>query len=106
MTSDAITKRPMLATNFVIFRSIHFEVSFAHGILLLNAIITNNINKIATKISLVLSMPKLIWKVQPELSMSINANNATHKNKYKKFLTLGTETSIDSSVGDSFFMIK
>ena len=106
MTSDAITKRPMLATNFVIFRSIHFEDSFAHGILLLNAIITNNINKIATKISLVLSMPKLIWKVQPELSMSINANNATHKNKYKKFLTLGTETSIDSSVGDSFFMIK
>jgi hypothetical protein len=38
--------------------------------------------------------------------MFIKANKATHKNKYRKFLTLGTDTSIASSVGDSFFMIK
>ena len=38
--------------------------------------------------------------------MFMNDNNATHRNKYMKFLIFGTETSIASSVGDSFFMIK
>jgi len=52
ITSDAMTKSPILATSFVIFNSIHFEVHFAQGILLLKAIITNNTNKIATNISL------------------------------------------------------
>ena len=60
MTSEAITKSQILATSFVIFKSIHFEVSFAQGILLLNAIIMNNMKSIATKISLVLSIEKLI----------------------------------------------
>ena len=38
--------------------------------------------------------------------MLMNANIATNKNRYKKFLIFGTETSMDSSVGDSFFIIK
>ena len=38
--------------------------------------------------------------------MFIKANKATHKNRYRKFLTFGTETSMDSSVGDSFLMIR
>jgi hypothetical protein len=106
ITSDAITKSPILATNLVIFKSIHFEVSFAHGILLLKSIIRNNINRIATKISLVVSIPKLTWKSQLEVSIFINDNMATHRNRYMKFLILGTETSIASSLGDSFFIIR
>lgn len=106
ITSDAITKSQILATNFAIFKSIHFQVSFAQGILLLKSVISNNINSIITKISLVVSIPKLSWKFQPVLSIFMNANHATHKNKYMKFLIFGTETSIASSLGDSFFIIK
>lgn len=106
ITSEAITKSPILATNFVIFKSIHLEVSLAHGILLLNAIITNNKNRIATKIPLIGSIPKVGWKLQSVLSILTKANTATNKNKYKKFLILGTETSMASSLGDSFFIIK
>jgi len=106
ITSDAITKSPILATSFVIFKSIHFQVSFTHGILLLNAIITNIKNNIATNISLIQSIPNFIWKPQSEVLIFMNASNATPKNKYKKFLTFGTETSIASSVGDSFLMTR
>jgi hypothetical protein len=35
ITSEAITSRPILATSFATFKSIHFHVSFANGILLL-----------------------------------------------------------------------
>ena len=35
ITSEAITSSPILATSFAIFKSIHFHVSFAKGILLL-----------------------------------------------------------------------
>ena len=49
-TSDAITKSPILATSFAIFKSIHFHVSFAQGILLLKSVISNNINSVTTKI--------------------------------------------------------
>lgn len=106
ITSEAITKSPILATSFVIFRSIHFHVSFTHGILLLKAIITNSKNKIATNISLIQSIPKYIRNFQGVMSMFMKASIATQKNKYKKFLTLGTETSIASSVGDSFLIIR
>lgn len=90
----------------MIFKSIHLEVSLAHGMLLLNTIIANNKNRIATKIPLIGSIPKVGWKFQLVLSMLMNANTATNKNKYRKFLILGTETSMASSVGDSFFIIK
>lgn len=106
ITSEAITKSQILAINFVMFKSIHFDVSLAHGILLLNAIITNIMNKIATNISLVQSIPKFTRNLHEVMSIFMNARRTTHKNKYKKFLIFGTETSIDSSVGDSFFMIK
>jgi hypothetical protein len=59
ITSEAITKSPILATSFAIFKSIHFHVSFAQGILLLKSIINSNTNNIITKISLVVSIPKL-----------------------------------------------
>ena len=106
ITSEAITKSQILATNFVIFKSIHFEVSLAHGILLLNTMIINNNNSIAMKISLTESISKWTRNLQEVISMFMNASNATPKNRYKKFLTLGMETSIASSVGDSFLMIK
>ena len=106
ITSDAITKSQMLATNLVMFRSIHFEVSFTQGMLLLNAMITNNANKIATNISLIQSIPKFMRNLQDVISMFMKASNTTHRNRYMKFLIFGTETSIDSSVGDSFFMIR
>ena len=96
----------MLATNFVIFRSIHFEVSFTHGILLLNAMITNNINRTATKISLIQSIPGSMRNLHDVISIFMNDSRTTHRNKYIKFFTLGTDTSIASSVGDSFFMIR
>ena len=38
--------------------------------------------------------------------MFMNANIATHRNKYMKFLIFGTEISMASSVGDSFFIIR
>ena len=104
--SDAITKSHILATNFVIFKSIPLEVSLAHGILLLNTMIINNNNSIAMKISLTESISKWTRNLQEVISMFMNASNATPKNRYKKFLTLGMETSIASSVGDSFLMIK
>ena len=63
-------------------------------------------NSIITKISLVLSIQKLSWKFQFELFIFTKANRATHRNKYTKFLIFGTETSIASSLGDSFFIIK
>lgn len=88
------------------FKSIHFDVSLAHGILLLNAIITNIMNKIATNISLVQSIPKFTRNLHEVMSIFMKASNATPKNRYKKFLTFGTETSIVLSVGDSFLMIK
>ena len=100
ITSDAITKSQMLAINFVIFNSIFFDVSFAHGIFLLKEIITNIKNNRATNISLTPSIHNFIWKAQDVVSILINASMATHKNRYKKFLTLGTETSILSSVGE------
>ena len=106
ITSEAITRSQMLATNFVIFRSIHFEVSFTQGMLLLKAIITNRINKIVTNTSLIQSMPSSMINLQEVISIFMNASSTIHRNKYRKFLTLGTETSIASSVGDSFFMIK
>ena len=59
ITSEAITKSPILATSFAIFKSIHFHVSFARGILLLKSVINSNANNIITKISLVVSIPKL-----------------------------------------------
>ena len=104
--SDAITKSHILATNFVIFRSIPLEVSLAHGIILLNTMITNKIKRIDTKISLTQSIPKCTRNLQEVISIFMKASNATPKNRYKKFLTFGTETSIASSVGDSFLMIK
>ena len=106
ITSEAITKSPILAMSLVIFNSIHFQVSFAHGILLLKSIIKNKINSMATKMALVLSIPKLSWKFQSTFSIFTNEINATHKNKYMKFLIFGTETSIASSLGDSFFIIR
>ena len=60
----------------------------------------------ATNISLIQSMPKRTINFQEVISIFIKASKATHKNRYIKFLILGTDTSIDSSVGDSFFMIK
>lgn len=88
------------------FNNIHFEVSLAHGILLLNAIITNIKNNRATNISLTPSIPSFIRKTQSEVLILMNASRATHKNRYTKFLILGTETSIFSSVGDSFLIIR
>jgi hypothetical protein len=106
ITSEAITNNQILATSFVIFRSIHFEVSFTHGILLLNAIITNNAKSIATNISLIQSIPKFMRNFHEVMSIFMKASNATHRNRYMKFLILGTDTSIASSVGDSFFIIR
>ena len=82
------------------------EVSLAHGIILLNTMITNKIKRIDTKISLTQSIPKCTRNLQEVISIFMKASNATPKNRYKKFLTFGTETSIASSVGDSFLMIK
>ena len=59
ITSEAITKSQILATSFAIFKSIHFQVSLAIGILLLKSVISNNMNSMITKISLVLSIQKL-----------------------------------------------
>jgi hypothetical protein len=87
------------------FKSIHFDV-FTQGILLLNAIITNNANRTATNISLIQSIPRFIRNLPDVISMFMKASKATHKNRYMKFLIFGTETSIDSSVGDSFFIIR
>lgn len=106
ITSDAIISNHILAMSFVMFNNIHFDVSFAQGIFLLNAIITNIKNNIATNTSLTPSMPSFIWKPQSNVLIFMNASNATHKNRYKKFLIFGTETSILSSVGDSFLIIK
>ena len=36
----------------------------------------------------------------------MNDSRATHKKRYMKFLIFGTETSIGSSDGDSFFIIR
>ena len=102
MTSEAIMSKPILAISFVIFKSICLEVSLIQGILFLKVIIINNINRIAMNISLVLSIQNCIWKFQDLLFISMNASSATHINRYMKFFTLGTETSMASSVGDSF----
>ena len=106
ITSEAITKSQILATNLAMFKSIHFDASFAIGILLLKSIIKSNMNNIITNISLTQSIPRCIRNLQEVISMFIKANKATHKNRYRKFLTFGTETSMDSSVGDSFLMIR
>ena len=106
ITSEAITKSQILATSFVIFNSIHLDVSFTHGIALLNAIITNNNARIATNIQLTQSIPRFIRNLHEVISMLMKASKITHMNKYIKFLTFGTDTSIASSVGDSFFIIK
>ena len=79
ITSDAITKSQILATSLVIFKSIHFEVSFTQGIDLLNAIITNKANNIATNISLIQSIPKRTINFQEVISILMKANNATHR---------------------------
>jgi hypothetical protein len=68
--------------------------------------ITNNAKSIATNISLIQSIPKFIRNLHDVISIFMKASNATHRNRYRKFLIFGTETSIDSSVGDSFFMIR
>ena len=104
--SDAIINNHILATSFVTFNNIHLEVSLAHGILLLNTIIINNNNNIAIKISLILSIQKTNLKVHPLVSMFMNAKRSTQIKRYTKFLIFGTETSIASSLGDSFFIIK
>ena len=104
--SDAIINNHILATSFVTFNNIHLEVSLAHGILLLNTIIINNNNNIAIKISLILSIQKTNLKVHPLVSMFMNAKRSTQIKRYTKFLIFGTETSIASSPGDSFFIIK
>lgn len=83
-----------------------FEASFAIGILLLKSIISSSVNNIITNISLIQSIPKCMRNLHEVISIFIKASRATHKNRYRKFLTLGTETSMDSSVGDSFFIIK
>ena len=105
ITSDAMTNNHILAISFVIFNSIHLEVSLAQGILLLNTIIINIKNNKATNIQLTLSIHNFIAKPL-EVSMLTKANNATPMNRYIKFFILGTETSILSSVGDSFLIIK
>jgi hypothetical protein len=104
--SEAIINNHILATSFVIFNSIHLDVSLAHGILLLNTIIINNNSNIATNISLILSIQKINSKFHPLMSIFINAKRNTQRKRYTKFFILGTETSIASSLGDSFFIIK
>lgn len=106
ITSEAMISNQILAINLVIFRSIHLDVSLTHGILLLKAIITNIKNKIATNISLVQSIPIFIRNLPEVMSILMKASNATHINRYIKFLIFGTDTSMLSSVGDSFLMIR
>ena len=106
ITSEAITKSPILATSLVIFKSIHLEVSLAHGMLLLKAIIINNISNNDTKISLILLIQNCKINSQSKMFAFTNASKATHTNKYMKFLIFGTDTSIASSLGDSFLMIR
>ena len=81
ITSDAITSSPILATSFVMFKSIHFEVSFAIGILLLKSIINRSMNNNITNISLTQSIPKVILNAQDEVSILIKASNATPRNR-------------------------
>lgn len=76
IASEAITNKPILATSFVIFRSIHFDVSFAHGICLLKIIITNRISSIETKISLIQSIQNLKRNSQFVVSTFTNASSA------------------------------
>lgn len=106
ITSDAITRSQILATNFVMFKSISLDVCFTQGNCLLNVIMMNINNNIPTNISLTQSIPGFIRNLQDVISIFMKARSATHKNRYMKFLILGTETSIDSSVGDSFFIIR
>lgn len=105
ITSEAITKSQILAISLVIFNSIPFDVSFAQGMLLLKAIITNIKNSRATNIPLILSIHNSSLKPS-FVFIFTKASSATHKKRYIKFLIFGTETSIASSVGDSFFMIR
>ena len=63
-------------------------------------------NNNITNISLAPSIPSVILNDHVEESIFMNASNATHINRYMKFLILGTETSILSSVGDSFLIIR
>jgi hypothetical protein len=106
ITSEAIISSQILATSFVIFNNIHLDVSLTQGTLFLNTIITNNNNNTATKISLTLSIHSTNSKFPPLVFIFINENKKTHKKRYKKFLIFGTETSIFSSDGDSFFTIR
>ena len=106
ITSDAITKSQILAISFVIFKSIPLEVSLIHGSCLLNVIMMNISNNMAMNISLIKSIHGLMINFQDDISIFMNDNNATQKNRYIKFLILGTEASIDSSVGVSFLMIR
>ena len=106
ITSEAISNSQMLATSLAIFRSICFDVSFPMGTFDLNIIIKNNNSNIAMNISLIESIQKLNSKDSLFTLIFINAKIKTPKNKYIKFLIFGTETSMVSSVGDSFFIIK
>lgn len=63
------------------FKSIHFEVSFAIGILLLKSIINRSMNNNITNISLTPSIPKVILNAQDEVSILIKASNATPRNR-------------------------
>lgn len=90
----------------MIFNNIHLDVSLTHGIVLLNTIIINIKAKIVINTSLTQSIPKFIRNLHEVMSMFMQASKTTHKNKYMKFLTFGTETSMASSVGDSFFIIR
>ncbi|MBQ5945006.1 hypothetical protein IJL65_00985 [bacterium] len=106
ITSDAMTSSHILAISFVMFNSIPFDVSLAQGILVLNNIIMNINNNRATNISLTPSMPNCILKLPSLVIGFINASMTTHINRYIKFLIFGTDTSMLSSVGDSFLTIR
>ena len=104
--SEANINNHKLAISFVIFKSIHFDVEFILGICLLNTSITNSNNNNATNISLKVFIAKESLNSHDIVSIFKNAKANTHKNRYTKFLIFGTDTSIHSSDGDSFFTIK
>ena len=106
ITSDAITNSQMLATSLAIFKIIRFDASFPRGTLVLKMIIKNSNSNIAINVSLTESIQKLNSKDPLFMLIFTKARIKTHKNKYIKFLIFGTETSMASSVGDSFFIIR
>lgn len=104
--SEARINNPKLAISLVKFNNIHFEVSLILGICLLKTTMAKSNSSIATNISLKVSIAKESLNAHHVVSIFKNASMATHMNRYMKFLIFGTETSIHSSVGVSFFMIK